>query len=226
MQARRLTDGTASLSADRRLNQAFLTATFGFSVSALAALTALGVLFDWHRGTLTGLAYGICLLCCSFCSWYYNVVQRMTPHLMRRRQIMRLLDHAAIFLLIAGTYTPFVASGFHGPFGIGLLEWVWALAVAGIILKMILRERYDRAFIPIYLALGWLFLFDLVSIIDRSPFTALVFLVLGGIAYTGGAAIFWRGVGRWTDAVWHGCVLIGVLTHFAGVLTLIFVAAA
>ena len=218
--------GAALLSADRRLNYLFLTATFCFSVSALVALTVLGVLFDWHRGTLTALAYGLCLLCCSFCSWYYNVVQRMTPHLIRRRQIMRLLDHGAIFLLIAGTYTPFVAPGFHGPFGIGLLEWIWALAAAGIVLKLAARGRYDRAFIVLYLALGWLFLYDLAPIIDRSPLAALVMLLFGGMAYTVGAAVFWRGIGCWTEAVWHGCVLTGVLAHFAAVLTLIFVATA
>jgi hemolysin III len=217
---------SASLSADCRLNQTFLAATFGFSVAALATLVVLGVLFDWHRGTLTSLSYGLCLLCCSFCSWFYNLVQRLWPHLPRRRQVMRLLDHGAIFLLIAGTYTPFAASGFRGPFGLDLLAWVWALAVFGIILKLVLRGRYDRFFIALYLALGWLFLCDLMQIIERNPPAAMIFLLIGGIAFTIGAAVFWRGLGRWTDAVWHGCVLTGVLAHFAGVLVLIFVAAA
>ncbi len=137
----------------------------------------------------------------------------------RRRGVLRYLDHAAIFLLIAGTYTPF-ALGFHGPFGVGLLQWVWGLALVGILLKLLLFGSYDRVFVAIYLAIGWLFVTALNQFLTTVTLPALVFLAIGGVAYTVGAVIYARDIGRWTAAVWHGCVLAGSLTHFIAVVVL------
>jgi hemolysin III len=196
----------------RRVDRAILTATLAFSGGALVGLVALALA---RHGTGASLIYGVCLVLCSLFSYLYNMLETA-----RRRGLLRYLDHAAIFLLIAGTYTPF-ASGFEGPFGFGLLECVWGLAIVGIVLKLLLFGSYDRLFVGIYLAIGWLFVSALNQFLAMVTPSSLVFLTIGGVAYTVGALIYARDIGRWTAAVWHGCVLTGKLTHFIAVVLLL-----
>lgn len=151
------------------------------------------------------------------------VARRLHPLLLsletaKRRALLRYLDHAAIFLLIAGTYTPF-AAGIRGPFHQSLLSWVWSLALAGIALKLFLPKAHDRAFVGLYLAIGWLFVSAGDEVVRAVPPLPLLFLGLGGLAYTAGAAVYARDIGRWTDPVWHGCVFAGVIGHFVAVIT-------
>lgn len=205
---------TSPRGAARRINRLILTATFGFSALALAGLLVRGGL-DVSPAGIAGLVYGVTLLLCSLFSWLYNMQENS-----RHRSLLRHCDHSAIFLLIAGTYTPFVIGGVEGPFGIDLLIWVWGLALAGIFLKLLLRGRHDRAFVVLYLALGWLFLTALDPFITINPLPSLIFLAVGGAAYSVGAIIYGRDIGNWTDPVWHACVLTGSGTHFVAVLLL------
>ncbi|MBV9522253.1 MAG: hemolysin III family protein [Alphaproteobacteria bacterium] len=207
---------TNPVGAARRVNRVILTVTLAFSGIAMAALLTVA-LTSLDRGrAAVGLVYGATLLLCSVASYMYHMFEE-TP----RRGLLRYLDHAAIFLLIAGTYTPFAARGIRGPFGIGLLEWVWALALIGIALKLLLDESYDRFFVGIYLAIGWLFVSALDQFLVILTPLSLLFLAFGGAAYTLGAVIYVRDIGHWTDAVWHGCVLTGCLTHFIAILVLL-----
>jgi hemolysin III len=202
------------IGAARATNRLILTATFCFSVVALAGLWMVA---DRSQAPgLAGVVFGVSLLLCSLCSYLYNM-REASP----RRWLLRYFDHSAIFLLIAGTYTPFVIAGIEGPFGLDLLIWVWSLALLGIALKLLLRGRYERCFVVLYLALGWLLLTALEQFIHLNPTHSLVFLAIGGIAYTVGAIIYGRGIGNWTDPVWHGCVLAGSGTHFVAVLLLV-----
>jgi len=199
----------------RLVDRAILTATLAFSGGALIGLVALAFASTASHGTGASLIYGVCLVLCSLCSYLYNMLETA-----RRRGLLRYFDHAAIFLLIAGTYTPF-AAGFQGPFGFALLEWVWGLAIVGIVLKLLLFGSYDRLFVGIYLAIGWLFVSALNHFLAAITPSSLVFLTIGGVAYTVGALIYARDIGRWTAAVWHGCVLTGSLTHFIAVVLLL-----
>src|SRR5216683_2804625 len=199
----------------RRVDRAILTATLAFSGGALIGLVVLAFASRASQGTSASLIYGVCLVLCSLFSYLYNMLETA-----RRRGLLRYLDHAAIFLLIAGTYTPF-AAGFRGPFGFALLEWVWGLAIVGIVLKLLLFGTYDRLFVGIYLAIGWLFVSALNQFLAAITPSSLVFLTIGGVAYTVGALIYARDIGRWTAAVWHGCVLTGSLTHFIAVVLLL-----
>lgn len=196
----------------RRVNRAVLTAIVAFSGSSLIALAVLAF---WARsgGAAASLVYGVSLLVCALCSYLYNMLEGA-----RRRALLRWLDHAAIFLLIAGTYTPF-AAGLSGPLGGSLLAWVWALACAGIALKLVLPRAHDRAFVAVYLALGWIVLWAGDELIHAIPALPLLLLAAGGLAYTVGAVIFARDIGRWTDPVWHSCVLAGIVAHFLAVVT-------
>ena len=113
----------------RRVDHAILAATAAFGGVALAGLAVLG----FHQGRSAGasLVYGLSLAASAFCSFLYNTSGDGAP-----RAVLRYLDHAAIFLLIAGTYTPFAAAGIKGPLGGSLLGWVWGLALAGMVLKL------------------------------------------------------------------------------------------
>jgi hemolysin III len=198
----------------RQVNRAILTATVALGGIALIALVALAWALEDSQRRGASLIFGACLLLCSCCSYLYNMLET------RWRPALRLLDHGAIFLLIAGTYTPFVVMGVKGPFGLGLLEWVWGLALAGIAMKLLLRGRGDRLCVALYLALGWLFLAALPSFVALNSLPSLTLLGVGGIAYTVGAVIYARGIGPWTQAVWHGCVFIGSLSHLLAVIAL------
>ncbi|TDQ83392.1 hemolysin III [Dongia mobilis] len=199
----------------RQVNRALLTATLGLGVVALLSILQLAATPHATAGHLAAIVFAISLLICSLFSFLYNMYETS-----RFRPFLRYCDHGAIFLLIAGTYTPFVIQGVLGPFGIDLLVWVWALALVGIALKVVLRCRYDRAFVGLYLLLGWLFLFSIEPFVDLNPLVALVFLAVGGLAYTVGAVIYGRHIGNWTDPVWHGCVLAGSGSHYVAVLSL------
>ena len=206
---------TAPIGTARRVNRAILTATFWFSALALAGLLILLLGLRAGPSGFAGIVFGISLLLCSLCSYLYNMREDS-----RWRWLLRYFDHGAIFLLIAGTYTPFVIQGVEGPFGISFLVWIWGLALVGIALKLLLRGRHDRVFVALYLAMGWLFLSALDPFITLNPLSALVFLIIGGLAYTVGAVIYGRDIGNWTDPVWHGCVLTGSGTHFVAVVLL------
>ena len=199
----------------RLVDRAILTATLAFSGGALIGLVILAFASGASHGTGASLIYGVSLVLCSLFSYLYNMLETA-----RRRGLLRYLDHAAIFLLIAGTYTPF-AAGFRGPFGVALLEWVWGLAAVGIVLKLLLFGSYDRLFVGIYLAIGWLFVSALNQFLALITPSSLIFLTIGGVAYTVGALIYARDIGRWTAAIWHGCVLTGSLTHFIAVILLL-----
>jgi hemolysin III len=204
----------SSIDTAYHVNRVIMTVTLGFSLIAAASLIVLAV-FDWPRRPLASVVYGCCLLLSSLCSYLYNMTQT-TPH----RSVLRYLDHGAIFLLIAGTYTPFVSSGISGPLGIGLLGWIWCLALSGIGLKFLLRGRYDQLFVALYLALGWSFILALPEFVEKNSLQCVVLLVAGGVAYSIGAIVYWRGIEPWTGAVWHGCVLLGSVTHFFAVVLL------
>jgi hemolysin III len=197
----------------RRVNRAVLTATLAFGGAAFVTLAILAFATGIGGFTAASLVYGGSLVACALCSFLYQMLETV-----RWRDLLRYLDHSAIFLLIAGTYTPF-AAGIHGPFDVGLLAWVWGLALVGIALKLVLPRAHDRAFVLVYLAMGWLFVTSAGEVFHSIPALPLVFLALGGAAYTVGALIFARDIGRWTDPVWHSCVLAGIVAHFLAVIT-------
>jgi hemolysin III len=197
--------------AARRVDRAVLLATVIFSIAALGCFAVLS-LRRHVPGSAAALVYAATLVACSVSSCLYNL-QEQAP----RRAALRYLDHAAIFLLIAGTYTPF-ATGVGQLLGFGLLYWVWGLSLTGIALKLLLRCRYERFFIGMYLVTGWFGLAALGDVVDAFAPSVLLMLALGGLGYTAGALIYAHGGSRWTSPVWHACVLFGAVSHFLAVL--------
>jgi hemolysin III len=136
----------------------------------------------------------------------------------RAKRVFRVLDHGAIFLLIAGTYTPFTLGVLHGAWGWSLLGLVWSFALAGIVLKAIYGVRYRRFSVGLYLAMGWVVLIAVKPLWLRMPAEGFFWLLSGGVAYTVGVAFYGARRVRYSHFVWHLFVLAGTACHFIAVL--------
>ncbi len=136
----------------------------------------------------------------------------------RAKEILRVLDHTAIYLLIAGTYTPFTLGVLRGALGWTLFGLVWSLAALGILLKTVFRMRYERAAMLLYVAMGWLAVVAIQPITAVMPFSGLLWLLAGGLLYTGGLAFYAWEQQRHSHTVWHLFVLGGSACHFFAVL--------
>jgi len=134
------------------------------------------------------------------------------------KRLFRLFDHAAIFLLIAGTYTPFALGVLRGPWGWSLLAIVWTLAIVGITLKIRKRTRHSRISIVLYVLMGWLAVVAVKPMVMLIPAPGILLILAGGIAYTGGLAFFAAQRLRYNHFFWHLCVIAGTTCHFFAVL--------
>ena len=136
----------------------------------------------------------------------------------RVKRVFHALDHGAIFLLIAGTYTPFTLGILRGGWGWMLLGAIWGLALAGLIFRTIVGFRYPMVSTVIYVAMGWLVLIAIQPLWQRMPHEGFLWLLAGGIAYTGGIAFYAAKRMRYGHFVWHLCVLAGTTCHFLAVI--------
>ena len=135
-----------------------------------------------------------------------------------RKEWFRRLDHAGIFLMIAGTYTPFALVRMGDPWGIGIGAFVWLAAGAGIALKLLYPRRYERLSIALYLALGWIILIALEPLFDAVSLPTFVLLGVGGVLYSLGVIFHVSHRLPYHNAVWHGFVLGAAACHFVAVL--------
>ncbi|HYJ79159.1 MAG TPA: hemolysin III family protein [Longimicrobiaceae bacterium] len=136
----------------------------------------------------------------------------------RVRSRLQVFDHCAIYLLIAGTYTPFTLVGLRGGWGWALFGVIWGLAVAGVVFKLFFTGRFPRLSTGVYLGMGWLVVVAAVPMMRLLPATTLAWLVAGGLAYTAGT-LFYHSRRRYAHAVWHLFVLAGSICHFVAVTT-------
>jgi hemolysin III len=139
----------------------------------------------------------------------------------RAKWVLRRFDHAAIYLLIAATYTPLIMQVKDSFFAIALLTGVWCVAILGIVLKLMLPGRFDRLAVGIYLAMGWsgMMLYD--AVVQALPTLALAFLIAGGVLYSLGVVFHaWQRL-RFQNAIWHCFVLSGAACHYTAVLDVV-----
>jgi hemolysin III len=147
------------------------------------------------------------------CSTLYHALARN-----RAKRVFRLLDHSAIFLLIAGTYTPFMLGALRGPWGWSLLAVVWALAALGVVMTAASGLRFPSVNTLLYLALSWMLLIAVKPLLRAIPLAGLLWLLAGGLAYSGGIAFFAARRLRYGHLIWHFCVMAGTACHFIAVL--------
>lgn len=133
------------------------------------------------------------------------------------KHVFRLFDHASIYLLIAGSYTPFTLVLIRGGWGWSLFGIVWGLAVFGIVFKLVSSQRFRNITVAIYLGMGWLGIVAAKPVASAMPPGCLVWVVLGGLMYTGGIAFYlWRKL-PFHHAIWHLFVMAGSFSHFVAV---------
>lgn len=142
-------------------------------------------------------------------------------HLMpegRAKEVCEVIDHAAIFLLIAGTYTPFTLGVLRGPMGWTLFGLVWSIALAGVVLKSIHGVRYPRLSLSLYVGMGWLVLIAIKPLWENLARPGLLWLAGGGIAYTVGVVFYANKGWRFGHFAWHLFVLTGTACHYFAIL--------
>ncbi len=201
----------------RRGEELANTLTHGVgAVLSVAGLAVLALVAS-RRGpaaVLVGcVVFGAALVVLYTASTLYHAVSHP-----RAKGVLRAVDHSAIFLLIAGTYTPFTLVSLRGPWGWSLFAVVWSLAVAGIALRLALRRRPTALFVALYLAMGWCVVVALRPLVAAVPPAGVALLVAGGLAYSVGVVFYlWRSL-PYHHAIWHAFVLAGSGLHYAAVL--------
>jgi hemolysin III len=168
----------------------------------------------WHIVSFS--IFGGSLLLLYLASTLYHATGKKS---LRRK--LNILDHAAIYLLIAGTYTPFCLVTLRGPLGWWLFGITWFVAISGMILKIFYTGRYEKLSTWSYVLLGWIVLGASKSIINSLEPGSLVFLILGGVSYTVGAGLYAYRKLPYNHAIFHLFVLAGSICHFFAVLFLV-----
>ena len=187
-----------------------------FSISGLTLLIVFAVLYGGTEHIIAFSIYGTSMFLLYLASTLYHSLQDPSA-----KKLFQILDHAAIYLLIAGTYTPFIALGLRTTFGWILLGIVWAIAIAGIFFKLFFINRFQVASTIAYVAMGWLAVFSWREILTNVPTYATIWLVAGGITYTAGVIFYALDGVKYSHAVWHLFVLGGTVCHFVSMLYLI-----
>ena len=136
----------------------------------------------------------------------------------RAKQLFRVIDHAAIYLLIAGTYTPFTLGVLRGAWGWSLFGIVWTIAALGVLFKTTLGFRFPRLSTALYVAMGWMVIVALKPMMTLMPHAGLLWLALGGLCYTGGVIFYVRDHKPYNHALWHLFVLSGSACHAVAVM--------
>jgi len=183
------------------------------SIAGLAVLVTLSSRSGdaWYIAS-TGI-YGVTLILLYTSSTLYHGI----PHA-KAKPVLQRLDHAAIFLLIAGTYTPFTLVTLRGSWGWALFALVWGIAIAGMVLELVARKRYKRLSISLYLGLGWIILIAIKPLLRSVETDGVLLLLAGGLCYSFGVIFYvWKTL-PYHHAVWHLFVLAGSALHFFSVL--------
>lgn len=132
----------------------------------------------------------------------------------KAHKLLKILDHSSIFLLIAGTYTPFTLIVLKGQLGLTLFLLIWTLALSGIMLKIFYVHRFKKLSLALYLSMGWLIIFGIKPLIQSLPIEAIILLALGGFLYTFGIVFYLSKKLPFHHAIWHIFVLCGSILHF------------
>ncbi len=189
------------------------------AIGIIAALIGGGLLVAialTNRGVplaTAGAIYAMCMMAMLAASAVYNLTRPS-----RYRRVLRRIDEAAIFLMIAGSYTPFTIQLLPPNFAIGVTAAIWVGALAGAAGKVVWTGISDRAWSLIYLAFGWLAVLVLGPVVPTLPPLAIVMLVIAGVTYSGGVLLYLNHAIPFRRALWHACVIIGAAGHYGAVL--------
>ncbi len=198
-----------------------ITNAFTHGLGLIASIAGLILLIQtgrqhgdrWHLYSFVIFGFSLILLYAS--STLYHSLSNQS-----HKRTMRIIDHSAIFLLIAGTYTPFLLTCLRGTWGWSLFGVIWGLAFFGIIFKVLFKSAYPKLSLAIYLMMGWLCVFAAHEMYKSVPITNLVLLAIGGVCYTAGVIFYrWHSL-PYHHAIWHLLVLAGSTFHFFAILSI------
>ena len=183
------------------------------SIAGVSLLIVLASVYGnaWH--IVGSSVYGATLIMVYAASTLYH-----SSRSLRLKKVLRDVDHAVIFLLIAGTYTPFTLGPLSGGWGWSLFGVVWGVSLLGILLRAVFRGRFKAMSIPIYLGLGWLCVVGVVPLLNNLTPSGLLWLAFGGAAYSLGTIfIMWRRL-PFNHAIWHLTVILGSALHYFAIM--------
>lgn len=178
-----------------------------------AVLITLAALFGDGWQLAGAIVFGICLLLLYLASTLYHAIQHPVA-----KARLKVFDHCAIYLLIAGTYTPFTLIGLRGPWGWGLFAAIWTLAVAGVIFKLFFTGRFKLLSTAIYIAMGWLVVVAIEPMWGALDGWTIGWLFAGGLFYTLGTVFYHRPSLPYSHAIWHLFVIAGSVCHYVSVM--------
>ncbi len=187
---------------------------FGFALSIIGLI--LLILRANELGEIKHLVsfsvFGVSMVVLYAASTFYHSAK---SHVLRYR--LNILDHAAIYVLIAGTYTPFALVTLEGIIGWIIFGVIWAMALCGVFLKLFFTGRYQTLSTIMYVIMGWVVVFVIKPLLETLPDTGLLWLLSGGISYTLGAVIFSLNKIKFNHAIFHLFVLFGSFSHFISI---------
>ena len=182
------------------------------ALAASAVLITLAAIYGDGWQLASAIVFGITLLLLYTASTLYHAIQHPVS-----KGRLKVFDHCAIYLLIAGTYTPFTLIGLRGPWGWGLFAAIWTLAIAGVIFKLFYTGRFKKLSTAIYIAMGWLVVVAIKPMWSSLDGWTLGWLFAGGAFYTLGTLFYHRESLPYSHAIWHGFVIAGSVCHFVSV---------
>ncbi|MFT4256746.1 MAG: hemolysin III family protein [Pseudoxanthomonas sp.] len=182
------------------------------ALAAGAVLITLAAIHGDGWQLAASIVFGATLLLLYLASTLYHSIQHPVA-----KGRLKVFDHCAIYLLIAGTYTPFTLIGLRGPWGWGLFAAIWTLALAGVVFKLFHTGRFKRLSTAIYIAMGWLVIVAAKPMLARLDGVTLGWLLGGGVFYTLGTYFYHREKIRYSHAIWHLFVIGGSVCHFVAV---------
>jgi hemolysin III len=185
----------------------------GLSIAGLVVLVVLAVLKGDIYKIIAFSIFGSSLVLLYLSSTLYHGIQQP-----RAKKVFKVFDHSAIYLLIAGSYTPFLLVGIRGTTGWTLMAVVWLIALIGITMKVLFIDRFQVLSVFMYLAMGWLCVFAFQEMMSSIPIGGIIWLAAGGILYTVGVIFYAMQKIPYMHAVWHFFVLGGSLCHYFAVL--------
>ncbi|KQZ60255.1 MULTISPECIES: hemolysin III family protein [unclassified Lysobacter] len=177
-----------------------------------AVLITLAALYGSTWQLAGAIVFGVSLLLLYVASTLYHAIQHPTA-----KARLKVFDHCAIYLLIAGTYTPFTLV-LRGPWGWGLFTAIWVLAFAGIVFKLFYTGRFKLLSTAIYIAMGWLVIVAIKPLIGALDAWTLGWLLAGGLSYTLGTVFYHRPALPYSHAIWHMFVIGGSVCHYVAVM--------
>jgi hemolysin III len=183
------------------------------SVAGLTVLVFLAIMRGGTRLIASVSVYGATLCLLYLISTLYHAIP-----MPRARRFLRVLDHASIYLLIAGTYTPFTLVLLRGSWGWTLFALVWTIAIGGILFKTFATGRFGAFSAALYIGMGWLIVIAIKPLLLVLPLSGFVWLFAGGLCYTGGVPFYAKDRIPYFHMIWHLCVIAGSVCHFVAIL--------